>query len=83
MMELPAQDLPLLLAMMRERGLPVGSCQTSDQGYLRGWPETPREVTVRWSGDNGFYQRALADWMAGCRVIHRGFQSNADQSEAA
>lgn len=80
---LPPKDLPLLAQAMRERGLAVASCSTADQGYLRGWPETPRTVMVTWSGDHNFYHHDLAEWLAGCDVVHRGFRSNADQSRAA
>ena len=79
----PPQDLPLLAQAMRERGLPVASCSTGDQGYLRGWPETPRTVTVRWSGIHSFHQDDLAEWIAGCRVVHEGHPSSGDQSRAA
>jgi len=75
-------DLPLLTAMMRERGLPVASCQLTDRRYQRNGV-SQRTVIVTWAGDNGFHQRNLAAWMAGCDVIHQGFQSSADQSDAA
>lgn len=75
-------DLPLLTAMMQERGLPVALCQLTDRRYQRNGV-SQRHVVVTWRGENGFHQRALAAWMADCNCIHQGFQSNDDQSRAA
>ena len=76
------RDLPLLTAMMRERGLPVAGCKLTPHRYQRNGV-TQQSVVVTWTGENGAHQRSLAAWMACHDVIHQGFQSNADQSLAA
>lgn len=75
------RDLPLLTAMMKERGLPVAGCKLTPHRYRRGCDV--QSVVVTWCGENGVHQRSLAAWMAGHDVVHQGFQSNDDQSRAA